>query len=247
MSDTRTLEWLNENSLRCYPLQEDGNKVFLTSLSLNRCFLDALLLYTEAVDRNAVELESIAIDGQQVTITVTGQPEFTFNKAAGVYPVYVYNTEGSVLALGDEFAHVNADVSFTGIRFEPTCVVDTSGAWRGVTSLAEHTGIVEFKEGFQFGLSTNQQTIKMVADRNAGKPISCQRFFEGVVDDDCGEIISYINGVASPDNPGKIVLKAGPHVQIFDDPENHRIYVGLDFDSLDVCQPVRRPVAFIKP
>jgi len=247
MSDIRTLEWLNENSLRCYPLQEDGNKTFLTTLSLNRCILDALLLYTEPVNRNAVKLESIVVNGQQVTIMVTGQPEFAFNRSGCVYPVYVYNTNGSVLAVGEEFALVNANASFSGIRFEPTCVIDTSGVWRGVTSLAERTGVVEFKEGFQFGLAINQQTVKMTADRNAGRPISCQRFFENVVADDCNEIISYVNGVTSSDNPGKIVLKAGPHVQIFDDPENHRIYIGLDFDSLDVCQPVRRPAAFIKP
>lgn len=248
MSDHQVLEWLNENELRSFPLQETGDKRFLSTLSLNRCLLDALLLYTTTEPVSNIELIAFAVSGNQITVTVTGQADFVIVDKTAAYPMYIRNSEGSLLVFGQEMQSVIANVAFTGILFEPTCVVNLAGALRGVTGFTVGTGAtqyteqLELREGLQFGLRADGQTVKLSANKNKGKPITCQNYFQTIAND-CGTIISYINGVTPPVNPGIFLLKAGPHVQIFDDPDNHRIYIGLDFNADDVCQPPLLPPA----
>ena len=246
MSDRQILEWLNENELRCYPLMEAGDKRFLTSLSLNRCLLDASLLYTDAAAPGSVNLQSFTVSGNSITVTVTGQPDFVISDKTGSYPMYCRNSAGSLLVFGAEMRGVSANVTFNGIEFEPACVIDLSGSMQGVVGFTVGTadtlynGVVEWQEGFQFGLQANGQTVKLTASKNKGQPITCQNYFQNIAND-CGSIISYINGVTPAVNPGIFLLKAGPHVQIFDDPDNHRIYIGLDFIGSDVCRPPMLP------
>lgn len=244
MIDHQVLEWLNENELRCYPLSETGNKQFQTTLSLNRCILDASLFDFRTNESNTtVYLKSITVGHNDlITVAVTGQLDFTFLRtAATTYPIYSRNPEGSLLVFGAEMQQVTANVTFSGVAFEPSCVVQWPYELFGVQGFFMDTpggaylgGEVEFKEGFQFGLRATGQTIRMSAGRNNGRPISCESYFPSLADD-CGSIISYINGVTTTTNPGILTLQAGPHVNIFDDPEHHRIYIGLDFTKEDVC------------
>lgn len=249
MSNRQVLEWLNENELRCYPLTEGGNKQFLSTLSLNRCLLDASLVYTESSPAT-VNLQSFTVSGNSVTVVVTGQPAFVLEDKTGSYPAYCRNSAGSLLVFGAEMQHVTANVTFANIEFEPGCVIDLSGKLQGVTGFTTGSSntvrdtVVAWQEGFQFGLRVEGQTIRMTANKNKGRPITCQNYFQNIAND-CGAIISYINGVTPPVNPGVFLLKAGPHVQIFDDPDNHRIYIGLDFVGSDVCQPPMLPPALL--
>lgn len=242
MIDRQVLEWLNENELRCYPLLETGNKQFQTTLSLNRCILDASLSTFADGPTTSVNLESITVNNELITVTVTGQLDFTFLRTPTTsYPIYCRNPAGSLLVFGAEMQQVTANVTFSGVAFEPSCVVrwpyevfGVQGFLTNLNSGAITSGEVEFKEGFQFGLRATGQTIRMSAGRNKGRPISCESYFPSLADD-CGSIISYINGVTTTTNPGILLLQAGPHVNILDDPENHRIYIGLDFTKEDVC------------
>lgn len=109
-----------------------------------------------------------------------------------------------------------------------------------VEGAVTHAGRVVWQEGYQFGLRAAGQTINMTAARNQGLSISCQNYFPHLRQD-CDTIVSSINGVAPTTNPGALTIKAGPHVRVFDDPGNNRIYVGLDFAIADVCHPPLTP------
>ena len=105
-----------------------------------------------------------------------------------------------------------------------------------LVNLQSFTGDLEFIEGFQFGLTTIGQQLLLSANKDSGEPLSCESFFPNR--NDCGSIISSINGAETINNPGIIQLHAGRNIAIYDDPANHRIYIGLKFEKGNVCTPI---------
>ena len=100
---------------------------------------------------------------------------------------------------------------------------------------ASVTGNLNFLEGYQVDIAITGSTITFGAGSKYGVPIACGTFFNFI--DDCDSIISYINGVAA-DGKGIIHLLNGGGMVILDDPENHRIFVGMPNGSEDVCKDI---------
>lgn len=128
------------------------------------------------------------------------------------------------------------------IIFEETTAIQFDGPWMGVTSVSFNSpfglsGELDWIEGYQFRIDINDNKVTLGARRNYGQPVSCEQFFDSIVND-CSDIISYINSVGVAGNPGNFTFIAGPHVKLYEDVENHRIYVGLNFDTPDVCKTV---------
>lgn len=245
MAESLVLEWLQENELRAYPLKPQQNfKIDSINLSIDKLILDARLIYfSESFDD--VAITKIECKDNVVKISVTGQDVFVIPHPALVtYPYYCTNNSGSLLVVGDELLNKVAgdfevDVNFL---FEPAVIYDLTRGWNGVTSLsfneeAGFIGAINWKEGYQFKIDINKNIITLGADKNYGLPVSCEQFFENLVRD-CGNIVSYINGVTIAAKQDVFHIIGDNNVVIYDDPANHRLYIGLHFDENDVCKTV---------
>ena len=263
-NESSILEWLEENQYRAYPLQAVGQRGFQTALSLDSLILDAQLLFHGTANNRQlpaeVKLESIVVAGSQLTLTVTNQPSFSFNRTGASYPMYLRNSNNSLLVVSSVADTITVDAAFTDVKFEDCVCTPVFGLNAGVQSLTlqrsgdslaagDRTssisivtleGLIELKEGRQFDIQLQGQTLKLGAGRNFGVPIGCGDWFTDLgVEDNCGDLVSSINGVRPEASPGPIFLKGGQHIKIFSDPEFHRIYIGLDFDAEDVCNVVK--------
>lgn len=218
--------------------------------------LDANLVYVTVPEDSSLygKLISLTPSGNNLTIQVGGQSDFVVtNYATATYPYYSRNTEGSLLVVGKSATAVLTKWLFNNCYFEPSTITKMDRAWRGVTSLSFNgstplTGYIEFYEGYQVGLTPNElaRTLKITVAKNVGTPIGCERIFGEDVPDDCGSLLSYINGAYARTDFGEVNLLAGNHVAIYPDPDRHRIYIGLTFNETDVCTAVPpRPVAQI--
>jgi hypothetical protein len=235
------VDWLNENEYRGYPLRENtARTVGSTNVILDSIILDASFIYINNPLPETVKLTQIVV-GTNITVTVTDQPSFVFPKA-NTYPVYIRNSEGSLLVIGETVATLpNATYSFPNTAFEDCVSSEYRDKWLGVSKISfpdypNIAGDQNWEEGYQFKIQINNNTIGLGASNNYGTPISCQNFFEGIFSNDCDDIISTINGAQTITNPDVIRFDTGPNVIIFEDPPNHRLYIGLNFNKEDVCK-----------
>ena len=257
MSKSTVVEWLNENSFRAYPLISSSPRYFVKGIKkydLFAAITDAQLLFSNLPEK--VNLEKIVTNGTTATVYITGQPNFIINNYTTSRNVdqfiYVYNSNNSLIVLGSEFTKLlsNTTYKFTNCEFEACTLVEVSGIYSGVSSLTIQgddtpiTGETTFIEGYQLSLIPNGQTINLEVGRNEGIPLSCE-ITAGNVPSNCSNIITSLNG-AMPNKTGTpIKLVAGSHINIFEDANNHRIYIGFDFDANDIpsqTQPLPTPI-----
>jgi hypothetical protein len=239
------LDWLNENELRGYPLRENTNRLIgNTGVLLDKIILDAQIIYAANPIPATVNLTQIVVAGDSVTFTVLNQPNFVVSKSAS-FPVYIRNSEGSLLVIGKTVASIPDGTYNLTVPFEDGVCSEFRDAWKGVQSIsfdgASKTGDITFEEGYQVDIKIKGSEIHLSADANYGKPIGCEEFFGATVND-CDEIISSINNITPFNNPSDYRFVAGRNVSIFEDPENHRIYIGLNFSEDSVCKsPLANP------
>lgn len=117
-------------------------------------------------------------------------------------------------------------------------------------------GDVKFLEGYNFRVAISRELIDLEISSGLGLRMNCSTSFIPEEYLDCGEIVSYINGVP-PDSSGNFRLTAGSNINItkgaaidteFYDPASsvshaetsntHTIFVGFNFQSTDLCAPV---------
>jgi hypothetical protein len=115
-------------------------------------------------------------------------------------------------------------------------------------------GDVKLLEGYNFRINTSSGAIDLEIGKRHGLRMNCTTSFLPEECRDCHELVSYINGVP-PDASGNFRLTAGTNISItsgetvdgtFNDnvagetePANpHTIFVGLSFQSSDLCAPV---------
>jgi hypothetical protein len=241
--ESLTIDWLDENKFRAYPLVEHITISIPNQILEAQCILvDASLVFMTTPPLKVL-LDSITISGADVVFSVSGQPTFTVvNYQSADYPYYVRNTLGSLLVISECVKQVTLPTFFVDATFEASVVHDMSGAWQGVNSISYNSihsvaGPMEWLEGYQFKIDIEDNDITLGARKNYGIPISCQEFFPDMVSD-CPDIISYMNSVGVSSSPGKFHFLAGQNVVILDDPENHRIYIGLNFDEDNICKAI---------
>ena len=234
------VDWLNENQSRAYPLSTDSSRVTTGSYTLSdEVIVDAQLTYS--APQSTVYLTSIVTTSSTVTINITGKT-FAVDLTQS-FPQYIRISDGSLLVVSDAILDIPSGYTyaFSNCYFENSVVYEYSGAWLGVTSLTvgTHTLVntVNLEDGIQVSTSTSGSTISLYANRDGGTPLDCTAYGGG--SSDCTSIVSYINGVG-PDVNNLFTLTAGPNVVLMEDPDNHRIFVGLTFTTNDIC-PVIYP------
>jgi hypothetical protein len=238
MSNSSTiLEWLNENALRDYPLVANSPYSITTgstTIYIKPLILDACLFYSSVP--SSVTLNTI-ITTTALSINITGQPVFTIpNYLTATYPYYVRNSSNSLLVVGDA-THISNNLTFNvNAVFEPTTLIEIYPNTLGLTNLNINgnnlTGNVSLSDGYQLTLLPEKQELSIEVGRNEGHPLPCINI-KGVVND-CSSIVSTVNG-ASPSNTGNpIYIKAGNHFKVYDDINNSRVYIGLDFNITDI-------------
>jgi hypothetical protein len=236
--DSLVTDWLNENSLRAYPLKEMIDRVSGSYTLDDGVILDAQLVYTSAP--TVAYLETIVADPLNITFTVTGLDDFIINRTA-TFPAYIRRPNGSLLVVGDTAATIPDGVySFSNVPFEPSVSHEFGDAWLGVQSLTFNsssalTGDINFIEGYQYGITINNNVVNMNCGAGYGVPLSCTSFGAS---SDCSDIVSYVNGVG-PDGKKILHFRNGGGIVVFDDPPNHRIFIGLASDpNQDTCKTI---------
>lgn len=251
MSQSVISEWINENEFRGYPLRENTSRsIGATGLILDPIILDANLVFSGLSLPNEVKLTNLDINPTIAVFTVSNQPLFTIDLTNAVFPYYSRNSQGSLLVVGEAIKVVpTGNYTFPSTIFEDSVSVEMKGTWNGVSGVYFSDFIdppvintMQWDEGYQFDIKIKGNTIHLGADSNLGKPLSCEKFFEDTVDDDCDQLVSFINGASTISNPDIMRFVAGPNIVIYDDPPNNRIYIGLNFEKNDVCTtPISNP------
>jgi len=376
------LEWLNENTLRAYPLIE-GKTV---SQIPDGAILDLSLNVRTSTNPATAKLTALVVNSTDITVIFTDNV-FDYNYAAngvsGVdavkFPIYLRNTSGSLLVLGEDLKKVARNTVFNvNVPVEPAVVYQFGGAWNGVVSIAGNpnytgggfkienlmnfqgqaavsqnsvsvglgnpawgtqikatpqnyeivfngglvapitgatgtpspgaqwtitglwpanssgapltirakntdalvpslplqaaastgiTGDIEFAPGYNYAINFNNNLINMTAGYRLGLQMDCTTRFLPDTYHDCGDIISYINGIP-PDENGIFKFTAGSNIYLFDGNSvqqpiqdtnvtptlssytdisgnqqaglnNNTIFVGLTFLESDLCSPVQ--------
>lgn len=250
MIPSQVIDWLNENEFRAYPLAERGARIVPgTSLLLDRFILDAALTATVPPVSQTASVEiGITTFGKATNtaiITLSDSTAFTIDTSlTATFPAYLRSANGSLLVVGDAIKQVpNGNYAFTDVFFEPSVITEFSGPWNGVTSLtigvtppASRTGVITLVEGKQIDIKLTPGIIRLAAGSNYGLPVTCEDI--PPEDNACSNIVSYLNGAIPFQSPGNVLLSAGANIRVFDDQANHRIYVGLAFETEDVCKQV---------
>jgi len=247
MAESTILEWLEENSYRAYPLQEGYATKFIYGkmalpFDLYNVVVDANLAYYSLPA--AVYLEKIIIAGSTLTIYVTpavGSPDnntFVYTLNAGTHIYYGRNASGDLLVLNDNINQLigyNTYFNFN-VPFEPSVCCEIGGAYVGVTSIAINGTDISadtLVNGYQLAVLPTGQNIDLEVGRNYGQVLPCyNRFSPPSLT--CGQIVNNINGATPTATGGSINIVAGQHVQIYNDPDSHTVYIGLDFVSSDI-------------
>lgn len=235
----QVLDWLYENELRAYPLRESSIKASNGSYSLeNNVILDAQFSMEERPETLA--LIGIVVDGNDVTFSFSDGPDVTVQKGITA-PLYTRSSD-SLLVFGLGLNDIPEGThNFTNLNFESSVIFEYGGAWKGVESMTFNdsdalTGELNFIEGYQFELFVVNQNIRFAVGNLYGTPIGCNKFTD--YPENCDTIISSINGVG-PSGKKELFLKAGNGFVVWDDPDNHRIYVGFAFTSQqDICADI---------
>lgn len=237
MANSLVIDWLNENALRAFPLKETISRVSGAYTLTNDVILDAQFSYETLPSE--VELLSIVADATNVVFTCTGSITFTAPRAS-TYPLSIRTAQGHLLTIGDVTGIDDGTYTFTNVVFEPSVSHEFGAEWLGVQSLsfnaASYTGDLNFIEGYQFDVLIDGVNITFGAGNKYGIPVACEQF--GSLEYDCDSIVSYINGVG-PDGKGIVRLINGGGIVVLDDPENHRIFVGMITNGGgDVCRDI---------
>lgn len=245
MANIVVLDWLAENKLRAFPLKHKTNKEANSGYVIqNGLLLDLKLVYT-AIQTN-IRLLSITKDNSSAVFLFTGG--VSFNVALPLAARY-HRVGSSLLVVGEVVADIpNGTHTFSQAAVDPQCITQLYGKWRGVTSLTfggntPLTGEVELLEGLQTKVvSLSSSSLAIGASNLYGTPLACDSFSDAPAD--CSTIISNISGIF-PDGNNVFYLLAGDGMVVYDDPDNHRIYVGFAFTSADdVCKPIQpNPIA----
>lgn len=237
------IEWLNENELRAYPLQEGSHGV-----SLPENFLLDLILKVEASDEVAAKLSKISKAADTLSVEFTGSGNvFELDLLDHNFPMYVRNPNGSLAVFGEGVKTVEAALTAPGeqildLPVEPATVFQFDGAWLGVSSLTvveafksqagTHTptlplekevvssnlqllGEVKFVPGFNYAIDFSEGLIGMQAGFGLGDPLSCDTEFMDPAQKDCTDIVSFINGVP-PEDKGIFRFVTGDNISVFD-------------------------------
>lgn len=239
MANSLVIDWLNENSLRAYPLKEAISRVSGGYTLDDGVILDAQFVYASIPDE--VYLTQIEADSLNVTFTITGLPVFIISRTA-VFPAYIRTSSGNLLVVGASTATIPEGIyTFSNVAFEYSVSHDFGGGWLGVESLSFNgSGVIDgdviFEEGYQFGIRVNTPNITLSCGAGYGKPISCNTF--GTLDDDCNTIVSFVNGIG-PDGKKVLHFRNGGGIVILEDPDNHRIFIGLASNpNEDTCKAI---------
>jgi hypothetical protein len=236
MADSLIIDWLNENEYRAYPLSEYAIRSVGGFTLANDVIVDARIVTTTYSN---VYLISITADASNITFSITDNT-FVIPRNS-ITPFYARLENGNLLVLGPGIADIpNGVYEFEDVKFEFSVVSCINEEFRGVTSITPvggntFDGDVEFKEGYQFELTPATQTITFGTDALYGTPIGCN-IFDGAPQD-CGDIVSYINGI-SPATANTMYFLPGAGMRVIDDPDNHRIFIGLTFIPEDVCKTI---------
>jgi hypothetical protein len=129
------------------------------------------------------------------------------------------------------------------------------------------TGDIEFVPGYNYAINFNNNAINMTVGYRLGLKMDCTTKFLQDKYLDCGDIVSYINGVP-PDDSGVFKFTAGSNIYLFDGDSvqepiqdtnltpplsvytdisgdkqtglnNNTIFVGLTFLESDLCSPIQ--------
>lgn len=235
----QVLDWLYENELRAFPFKESAIKLDVshTYKVPNNLVLDAQ--FTFEAHPGDFKITSIT-NTSDTDVVFTFSNTTTLTVAKGITePTYVRTSTGKLMVFGLGLNDVPIGTfAFTSLIFEPSTVLQFGGPWKGVSSIifdasTPLTGVLNFIEGYQFELFMAANSIRFAIGNIYGTPIGCTMF--GANPEDCNDIISSINGVG-PDGNKEILLKAGNGFVVWDDPPNHRIYIGFAFTSAgDIC------------
>lgn len=249
MSFSTVVDWLDENSLRAYPLTSASSRFFTiggVELDLYGIIVDANFVYSEHPISDIIKLVSLTWNNDSLEIIVKDLLPFSVTSVSSqVYPIYLRNANNDLLVLGEALTTIltatNDMYQFENIEFEPCIATEIRDRLSGINILSFNNSpvisdTVRLVEGYQTDIQFNGQVIEIVIGRNEGIPLSCQNFFQSELVYDCDTIVSFVNGASPRDSGGKISIKAGSHVKIYEDKEKRRIYIGLDFDSADVCK-----------
>lgn len=238
----QVLDWLYENELRSYPFKMTATKVAnsATYTVPNNLLLDAQ--FTFDTHPGSFSLTKITnTDNTDIVFEFSDTTTITVAKGISS-PHYHRTSTGKLLVIGLALNDVPIGThNFSALVFEPSTIYAFGGPWKGVSSLSfdnssPTTGAFNFIDGYQMELTSSAKIIKVAIGNIYGTPVSCETF--GDSPDDCSDIISTINGV-SPDGNNELLLRAGNGFVVWDDPPNHRIYVGLAFTSIgDVCPTI---------
>ena len=239
MSESTVLEWLDENSYRSYPLVLGGSPEFqIKGVTYNvlEMIVDANLVVNTS---RTVKLLSISVADHYVTFTITGDITFSIN-LMNTFPAYVYNGNNLLVVSQNvnKLDGLTATVRFNDLEFEPSVVTVISPSFSGLNSISLNgtdLGVnPEFRDGMQLSVKPNGQTIQIEAGVNEGLPLPCENFRSTTEQLDCNSVVSSIAGAAPVNSGDPVTIKAGKHVKVFDDQDNHRVYIGLDFVSEDI-------------
>jgi hypothetical protein len=236
--DSTVLDWVYENEMRAYPLKEAINRISGAYTLTDNVILDAQFIVDSEVD--TIELIRVVVSGNTVTFRVTGNIDLSADKSLS-FPQYL-RTNDVLLVIGEGAKNIpDGTNNFSSVTFEPTTIFEYYGPWLGVESLTFDgadtiAGDITLFEGYQFDIRVDGQDLGLAAGSMYGEQINCTHFGDEV--NDCEDIISFINGV-SPDGNNRFNILAGNGINVWDDPENHRIYVGFAFTSGDdVCKDI---------
>lgn len=239
MANPIVLDWLDENSFRAFPIKEGSPKVSsLSSVLTDNVVLDASIILS-AVHTDC-DINSITVTDTTADFNVGTGQHFVVDKTAA-FPQYIRNASFSLLVVGEGIlAFPNGTHNFTDVTFESSVVTEFTAEWLGVSQITADstalTGSINIIDGYQVGLFSTKNTITIGADNLLGDPIGCT--IPEAFESDCADIVSSINGI-SPDGNGRLFITAGNSVVVWDDPDNHRIYVGYSFVSVDdICKDI---------
>jgi hypothetical protein len=230
---SHVIEWLDENRRRAYPLTENANNPDTTWL------LDAALITDELA---AVTLNSIAVSGGVCTIT-TSIGAFTKNVPILTTTDVCLLGNGSKLVIGEAVNTIvdGTTYNYIGVTFEESVVTHYTRNWQGIESLSfiaddgselgPYIGDVDFLGGYYTSIAAKNSSLIWKIGKNSGSPLgACESFVES----QCGEQLSYINGISPIGNAFNITTGAGLSLTS----SGNTLSFSVSFTEADLCKKI---------
>ena len=134
---------------------------------------------------------------------------------------------------------------------DPLSLVQPKLPLADTTTATYLTGDVQFLEGYNFRVNVRNSLIDLEVGASYGLTMDCSTSFLTPDCLDCDKLVSYINGVP-PDAAGNFRLLAGSNIiitpgteittniddQFKESSNEHSLFVGLTFQSTDICAPI---------